>query len=343
MHPSPTGSEASSQQQQQHQHQQSTLARKVPMEAGYSSSPGSETEPFTAAHLSASSSHQSCPRSPKQLQSSGAYSPRYASPPAGSGGKYMVKSKRASWIDGSAASSSGSTSQQQHPAVNPDGTIPPSPSTPITESLRLAKSRKGSMVDGLNITSSASSPVGSPKMMMIPKRTSTAAAAAAVDHHEQQQPDIPPMTRPSILAHKSGSISKLREARIDHLTTPTSSASSSYTDQSFMRPPPKRSSFIDNNIGDTDDMASTTSTDTHSISSLQWYGSKRQSNTSQQPGVPYHERRASSISSVVTDSSMLTDEYYSPASSPRLFQSPRGGSPTTHLERGKYQHPIQIA
>ncbi|KAG1437226.1 hypothetical protein G6F56_013206 [Rhizopus delemar] len=36
------------------------------------------------------------PRSPL-----GMYSPKYSSPPAGSGGKYMVRSKRASWIDAS--------------------------------------------------------------------------------------------------------------------------------------------------------------------------------------------------------------------------------------------------
>lgn len=31
------------------------------------------------------------------------FSPKYSSPPAGSGGKYMVRSKRASWIDGSSS------------------------------------------------------------------------------------------------------------------------------------------------------------------------------------------------------------------------------------------------
>ncbi|KAI7898111.1 uncharacterized protein BX663DRAFT_462531 [Cokeromyces recurvatus] len=53
----------------------------------YSSSPGSELNEIPHA------------RSP----------PRYASPPAGSGGKYMVRSKRTSWIDGSSSISHDST------------------------------------------------------------------------------------------------------------------------------------------------------------------------------------------------------------------------------------------
>ncbi|KAI8970228.1 hypothetical protein BDF20DRAFT_838604 [Mycotypha africana] len=40
---------------------------------------------------------------PTTSTSSSSFSPRYSSPPAGSGGKYMIRSKRASWIDGSSS------------------------------------------------------------------------------------------------------------------------------------------------------------------------------------------------------------------------------------------------
>ncbi|KAI8136781.1 hypothetical protein BJV82DRAFT_638165 [Fennellomyces sp. T-0311] len=236
-----------------------------PTEVEYGSSP--EVEQPQQPQLTA--------RSPQQPQSS----PRYASPPAGSGGKYMVKSKRASWIDGSA--------QQQPPLPHPpivtnEHSVPSTPSTPTD---RLAKSRKSSMAEGMNINtnpSSSSSPTGSPKGIV---------AKRLIDH-------------PPELMHKSGSISKLRENRLSET------------------PAVKRSSYVDTDL---DDVASTASTDTQSVSSFQWYGLKRQSGN--HSNAPYHERRASSISSIITDSSAMTDEFYSPSSSPRLFHSPRGGSP----------------
>ncbi|KAI9323113.1 hypothetical protein BX666DRAFT_2021869 [Dichotomocladium elegans] len=309
----------------------SIQSRKSTSDVDYSSSSRKDIDALT----NPPSVSSSCPRSPKQLQPQSHqsqqqqqpshlnYSPRYASPPVGSGGKYMVKSKRASWIDGSAASISSSSPALPQSSSFVDGSGTPStPSTPIADGVRLSKSRKSSMADGMNHASSSSSPAGSPKTM-IPKRI---AAAAAADH-SMDQSDM----RSSVLAHKSGSISKLRETRNENLNTPSSSASSSYTDRHI-----KKSSYMDSlNATDADEAASATSTDTQSISSLQWFGLKRQSTSSQHTGLPFHERRTSSISSIVTDSSLMTDEFYSPASSPRLFHSPRGGSPTTTLERGK--------
>ncbi|KAI8879335.1 hypothetical protein K501DRAFT_287436, partial [Backusella circina FSU 941] len=58
----------------------------------YNSSPGSEID------------------TPHLQQRSPISSPRYASPPAGSGGKYMVRSKRASWIDASSSMSQETSS-----------------------------------------------------------------------------------------------------------------------------------------------------------------------------------------------------------------------------------------
>lgn len=50
--------------------------------------------------------------------------PRYSSPPAGSGGKYMVRSKRASWIDGS-SSITPYDSTPSTPLNQPQSKIPP--------------------------------------------------------------------------------------------------------------------------------------------------------------------------------------------------------------------------
>jgi hypothetical protein len=63
----------------------------------------------------------------RQMQTNPMFSPRYASPPAGSGGKYMVKSKRTSWIVDVAETST--------------------PSTPISlpENTQLPRSRKNSV------------------------------------------------------------------------------------------------------------------------------------------------------------------------------------------------------
>ncbi|KAI7853588.1 hypothetical protein BDC45DRAFT_148991 [Circinella umbellata] len=306
----------------------------------YGSSPGSENDnqqqQQQQSHLFASSTSSSIqpttttstinPKSPLHQPSSSSSSPRYASPPAGSGGKYMVKSKRASWIDGSTFHS------QQPPPVptlpqhltdlnnisnlTSNTSLPSTPTGDNTSTMsggsgssngnnhhRLSRSsRKSSMAEGMN-SSGTSSPTGSGS----PKGIYT---KRLMD--QQPAPTQPPLSQEM---HKSGSINKLREKnRLSEQST------------SLERPqhpqPIKRASYID----DLDEIGSTTSTDTHQsgISSFQWYGLKRHSNSlSNQP----HERRASSISSIITDSSVMTDEFYSPSSSPRLFHSPRGGSP----------------
>ncbi|KAG0170786.1 hypothetical protein DFQ30_002014 [Apophysomyces sp. BC1015] len=83
-------------------------SRKKPFlnDVDYGSSPGSETD------ISCGSPRltQPTPLSSYQHTSvTAAFSPKFASPPTGSGGKYMLKSKRASWIDAHAAHSSPST------------------------------------------------------------------------------------------------------------------------------------------------------------------------------------------------------------------------------------------
>jgi hypothetical protein len=74
----------------------------------YSSSPGSDNNDIYH-------------RSPPPLPLS---NPRYSSPPAGSGGKYMVRSKRASWIDAS-SSMTPYDSTPSTPLTQPQTKIPP--------------------------------------------------------------------------------------------------------------------------------------------------------------------------------------------------------------------------
>ncbi|KAG2231009.1 hypothetical protein INT48_001616 [Thamnidium elegans] len=78
----------------------------------YSSSPGSDNDILY---------HRS-PPPPSTLLSSST-TPRYSSPPAGSGAKYMVRSKRASWIDGSSSITFDSTPST--PTTQPQSKIPP--------------------------------------------------------------------------------------------------------------------------------------------------------------------------------------------------------------------------
>ncbi|RCI03653.1 hypothetical protein CU098_002600, partial [Rhizopus stolonifer] len=198
----------------------------------YSSSPGSEVN----------ESHAS--RSPPPP--SACFSPRYSSPPAGSGGKYMVRSKRASWIDGS------SCIYDAIPSTPPNKVIIP--------------------------------PLGLPKPL--------------------QQPPLPSASDDSSL--KSGSLSKLRENRQQqqyHIpkrensidSTPLSASSS--TDHSF-----SKHRKLSEDIGDMDDIPS---------------HEKRKSLV--------HERKAS-VSSIVTDSSLASEEFHSPLSSPYRYKAPKSAS-----------------
>lgn len=305
---SPTGSE-------------SPLNKKLDVD--YSSSPGSEVESSSARLVV--SPHPAVPRSPQQQA---VFSPRYASPPAGSGGKYMVKSKRASWIDASAAASSSAAAAiataHQHPlpttTSNEGSSTPSTPSTPVGYPERLAKSRKSSVVEGLSTTnpsSLSSSPAGSPKT-----------AATIVGKRSAADYYYDPTTA---TMHRSGSISKLRENRAaltrdtnvehHHQGTPPSYSSSSAADaleRNIMRTA-KRTSCNDSDAAAAAEDVLTlpsSSTDYPNASYFHWFNLRNQQGNSQHPMAQNHGRRTSSISSIVTDSSM-TDEYYSPSSSPR--------------------------
>ncbi|KAK4515895.1 uncharacterized protein ATC70_010853 [Mucor velutinosus] len=77
---------------------------------------------------------------------------RYAnSPPAGSGGKYMVKSKRSSWIvdAGVERGGGGGGSIGVQPTAATSDTINSTPSTPVSlpETVRFSRSRKSSTID----------------------------------------------------------------------------------------------------------------------------------------------------------------------------------------------------
>lgn len=100
------------------------------------------------------------PPLPPSLSSSSTspmYSLRYAnSPPAGSGAKYMIKSKRSSWIvDAGAERGVGSIGGGVQAATASD-TINSTPSTPVSlpETVRFSRSRKSSTMDENNSTRS---------------------------------------------------------------------------------------------------------------------------------------------------------------------------------------------
>jgi hypothetical protein len=220
----------------------------------YSSSPGSD---FTS-DIPQGLQQQFGARSPPATStSSSSFSPRYSSPPAGSGGKYMVRSKRASWID-------GSSSMTPHDST---------PSTPTTQPT--ITSKPASMMIP---------PLGLPKPI--------------------QQQQTPSSCDDNSL--KSGSLSKLREDRQHQYQIPRRensldsaaplSASSSTTDNSshsFLLNKTQRKHSEDATI-DVEDLSYDTSRKRSSV----------------------HERKPS-VSSIVTDCSMASEEIYSPLSSPR--------------------------
>jgi hypothetical protein len=227
----------------------------------YSSSPGSDT----AIDIPQGLQQQFGARSPPATSiSSSSFSTRYSSPPAGSGGKYKVNSKRASWIDGSSS-------------MTPHDSTPSTPITqPTTENIRTATSKPVSMMIP---------PLGLPKSV-------------------QQQQQLPSSDDSSL---KSGSLFKLREDRQHQYQIPRRensldsgtplSASSSTTDNS-------NHSFLNKNQRK---HSEDTTMDVEDLS----YDSTNRKRSS------VHERKPS-ISSIVTDSSMASEEiYYSPVSSPR--------------------------
>lgn len=226
-----------------------TYRKSLLADAEYSSSPGSDINDI----IPPSFLHQGT-RSPPpppvttSTTTSTPFSPRYSSSPAGSGGKYMVRSKRASWIDGSSA-------------ITPHDSLPTTPTTQSSSS------------DTMRI-----------KSIVIPQHSLS----------KQSNDDS---------SLKSGSLSKLREDRqqqqfqfprressLDSTTAPLS-ASSSTTDNSAHSFLLNKTRKHSDDVTDIDDL----SNDKKSA---------------------FHERKPS-ISSIITDSSIASEEFYSPVSSPR--------------------------
>lgn len=234
----------------------------------YSSSPGSEYNDIPQSSIIYQ--YQQGVRSPPPANSTStsSFSPRYSSPPAGSGGKYMVRSKRASWIDGSSS-------------MTPHDSTPSTPTTmaaqPSSSEITRAPPTKSIMIP----------PLGLPKPL---------------------QNQVLPCSDDSSL--KSGSLSKLREDRQQQYQAPKRensldsgaplSASSSTTENS------SHSFLLNKSRKHSEDAATTGEMDDFIYDT----NSKKKSSL--------HERKTS-VSSIVTDSSLASEETYSPLSSPREY------------------------
>jgi hypothetical protein len=187
-------------------------------------------------------------------------SPKYASPPVGSGGKYMLKSKRASWIDANAANPPPITTNFSPYAEGSSGSTP---STPIsgTESARQLHSRKNSVAEGLN-----SAMTGSPALMysqasMMTSGGYSPSLAASKEFDENELP------LSNTRLHKTGSISRMADSsgaknipthtirRRESSTDVTSSGSenSSRLVDVMSKRLPRRSSTLDSSVTDGDD------------------------------------------------------------------------------------------
>lgn len=115
--------------------------------------------------------------------------PRYAnSPPAGSGGKYMMKSKRASWIVDAGATASVAETMSYH-----SGSSASTPLTPISFPETAAKSARSRK------TSAISTDLSKRYMPFEESTSPLSSQSSAVDN--------------CLIYNKSGSISKLRENR----------------------------------------------------------------------------------------------------------------------------------
>ena len=231
-------------------------------------------------------------------------SPKYASPPVGSGGKYIVKTKRASWIDANAAS----LSQPNEASVS-------TPMTPVSlpDNMRM-RHRKSSVVEV----------AAWPKQNQTQAHTPTQAQEA----DRWSQLPIPSLSSPSAhLMHKSGSLSRLRETKapplpkINPLRDSSLSSSSFKPDYALAEKGKSRWSHADDAATvvtvstDVDESASATFTDNQTPLTM--------SPSLHGPGFklpPTFHGRIPSISSVVTDTSVTTDEICSP-STPCLLQS----------------------
>ncbi|KAI8384454.1 uncharacterized protein BYT42DRAFT_529487 [Radiomyces spectabilis] len=228
--------------------------------------------------------------------SSDASSPRYASPPAGSGGKYMVKSKRASWIDASAGSPSSSTAASH--SSDPPMTFSSSP----TMSSSLTSYRK--------VSNAADSPKSS-------------------DPHTTSDPRFHNNLDSDTL-HKSGSLSLLREKRSSfpkqrenslESGVPSSSSSTEHSagDLHLRRTVHTSPVAAEGGASEADELLD--------ISTMVNYSLTGRRRRAANPSPSLHHERTSSISSNITESSMTSDDYNSASSSPRIVYSPLSGSP----------------
>ncbi|KAL9538066.1 hypothetical protein MBANPS3_011225 [Mucor bainieri] len=267
----------------------------------YSSSPGSESNDIPQSALMYHHQHNPTTTTTQTVRSppptgtststtSSSFSPRYSSPPAGSGGKYMVRSKRASWID-------GSSSMTPHDST---------PSTPITQPTTATSNTTTTTTKSIMIP-----PLG------LPKPLQNQALAASDDS-----------------SLKSGSLSKLREDRQQQYQTPRRensldsgaplSASSSTTDNSghsFLLNKSRKQSE-DAATGDMEDVTY----DQHHYPSSS--SSRKRSSV--------HERKAS-VSSIVTDSSLASEDMYSPLSSPHRYKGTAAAGPATSSSSGGHR------
>ncbi|ORZ12827.1 hypothetical protein BCR42DRAFT_378922 [Absidia repens] len=302
-----------------------------PSTQGSTSSPSS-----VASNTNLPLSDSSTPPAQQQqlISSSGAYSPRYSSPPAGSGGKYMVKSKRASWID---ASASHVPIASQQPQVNtPTGGTVPCPTG-----------------GGTGVTAVVTTtPIDSRQIPPTTRRRTTSISSKP----DQEVSGVIP-------GHKSGSLSQLREQQQRSSTTSVSSGvntlipSSPSSPSSLNRPqslqnrlpppplldqesaatttpaPPQQrqgslDSFLDGNTADMEDGTDESKNDTNTINHHHYHSttpSGRRPSSGMSHRLSLHERHPS-ISSSVTESTS-DDFYYSPGSSPQAIQSPLNVSP----------------
>lgn len=130
-------------------------------------------------------------------------SPKYASPPVGSGGKYMLKSKRASWIDANAANPPPISTNF---SLYGDGSSGSTPSTPISgpESIRQVHSRKNSIAEGMNTMAGSPGLVSSQSAYNTATYSPSLAASKELDERE-------PTTTTARL-HKTGSLSRIGES-----------------------------------------------------------------------------------------------------------------------------------
>ncbi|KAI9302428.1 hypothetical protein BJ944DRAFT_242375 [Cunninghamella echinulata] len=291
------------------------------------------------------------PLQQQQQQQAGSYSPKYASPPAGSGGKYMVKSKRASWID---ASASQGLLQQQVPSTssynnnnnNNNNNNMNSPLTPTSAMMNdifidtkplsssSSKSRNGSLTNKMEQDNAQETMPGHKSGSLSQLREQQRASAAAVA-------SIVTTTATTSNISSSSPISPDRR-RLSSFSIPDQDANN-INNNIFTSTQQRQSSldsYSDGTTGEMDDLNIESGSDENIskvqaaiLPSLRSASSPSSNRNSRQN---YHER-LSSLSSIVTESSN-EDFFYSPGSSPQAIQSPLNASPfqsAVIIDKGK--------